>query len=329
MAHVSAASAPADTAGHRPCGRSRSGLLGSLSSTARAMWRARWLYLLALPGMVYFVLFQYLPILGNAIAFKDYSPFLGFWESPWVGFGHFRRLLQDPEVAGAIGNTLSLSLLQIVFAFPAPIVVALLLNELAGERFKRVIQSVVYLPHFISWVIIVGIFYQLLGADGLANQSLRQVGQQPIGFLTSPEWFRPLIILEIIWRETGWGTIIFLAALTGIDQQLYEAARIDGAGRWRQMWHVTLPGIRPVVVLMFILQLGKVMDSGFEQIFLQRNASNVEVAEVLDTFVYFRGLLGGDFGFAAAAGLFKGLVGLVLILAANRLARRAGEEGVF
>ncbi len=329
MANVPAASGRAGVAGHRPRGRSRRGLAGSLESTARAAWRARWLYLLALPGVVYFTLFQYLPILGNAIAFKDYSPFVGFWESPWVGLGHFQRLLQDPEVVGAIGNTLALSLLQIIFAFPAPVVVALLLNELAGERFKRVIQSVVYLPHFISWVIIVGIFYQLLGADGLANQTLRQAGQQTVNFLTAPEWFRPLIILEIMWRETGWGTIIFLAALTGIDQQLYEAARMDGAGRWRQMWHVTLPGIRPVVVLMFILQLGKVMDSGFEQIFLQRNASNVEVAEVLDTFVYFRGLLGGDFGFAAAAGLFKGLVGLVLILAANRMAKRAGEEGVF
>lgn len=294
----------------------------------RRIWRERWLYLLATPGVLYYLVFQYLPMLGNVIAFQDFSPFLGFTESPWIGFDNFARLFRDPDIGIVISNTLIISFLQIVFAFPVSIILALMLNAIISPFFKRFVQSVLYLPHFISWVIILSIFQQVLGGDGFINRLIRNSGGRPLDIMTNPDLFKPLVVLQVIWKESGWGTILFLAALSAIDVTLYEASVIDGASKWRRLWHITLPGIRSIIVLLLILRLGDILNTGFEQIFLQRNGVGFEAAEVLDTFVYFRGIQAGDWGFSTAVGLVKGLVGLVMILAANRFAKKIGEEGL-
>jgi putative aldouronate transport system permease protein len=293
------------------------------------MWRERWIYLLITPGLIYFVVFQYLPLLGNLIAFQDFSPFLGFFESPWVGLDNFARLFSDPDVGIAISNTLIISLLQIIFAFPIPIALAIMLNNMVSDKARRFLQSILYLPHFISWVIIISIFQQILGGDGFINNLIRGTGGQPLDIMSNPDFFKPLVVIQVVWKDSGWGTIIFLAALTAIDLSLYEAAVIDGANKWRRIWHITLPGIRSTIILLLVLRLGTILNTGFEQIFLQRNAVGAQAAEVLDTFVYFRGVQAGDWGFSTAVGLVKGLVGLILILGANKLARKFGEEGLF
>jgi putative aldouronate transport system permease protein len=286
------------------------------------------MYLFLLPGLVYFIIFRYVPLLGNVIAFQDYSPFLGF-DSPWVGLDNFAKLFSDPDVGTAIWNTLEISLLQLIFFFPAPIALALLLNGMINESAKRFMQSVLYLPHFISWVIIIALWQQLLGGAGLLNQFLRENGQLTLNIMSNPAIFKPLVVLELIWKETGWGTIIILAALTRIEVSLYEAASIDGANARDRLWHITLPGIRGVIVLLLILRLATTLNTGFEQMFLQRNAVGAQAAEVLDTFTYFRGIQGGDWGFSAAVGLVKGVVAAVLVFAANRVAKAFGEEGAF
>ena len=292
------------------------------------VWRERWMYLFLLPGLVYFIIFRYVPLLGNVIAFQDYSPFLGF-DSPWVGLDNFAKLFSDPDVGTAIQNTLEISLLQLIFFFPAPIALALLLNSMINESAKRFMQSVLYLPHFISWVIIIALWQQLLGGAGLLNQFLREGGNPTVNIMANPAFFKPLVVLQLIWKETGWGTIIILAALTRIEVSLYEAASIDGANARQRLWHITLPAIRGVIVLLLILRLATTLNTGFEQMFLQRNAVGAQAAEVLDTFTYFRGIQGGDWGFSAAVGLLKGVVSAVLVFAANRIAKAMGEEGAF
>src|SRR6476661_4504110 len=274
------------------------------------MWRERWIYVLITPGILYFLGFQYLPLLGNIIAFQDFSPFLGFFDSPWVGLDNFARLFTDPDVGTAVSNTLIISLLQIVFAFPIPIALAIMLNNMISNKARRFLQSVLYLPHFISWVIIISIFQQILGGDGFVNNFIRGVGGKPLDIMTNPDFFKPLVVLQVVWKDSGWSTIIFLAALTAIDVSLYEAAVIDGANKWRRIWHITLPGIRSTIILLLVLRLGTILNTGFEQIFLQRSAVGAQAAEVLDTFVYFRGVQAGDWGFSTAVGLVKGLVGL-------------------
>jgi putative aldouronate transport system permease protein len=275
------------------------------------------------------VLFQYIPLLGNIVAFQDFSPFLGFFDSPWVGLDNFARLFTDPDVGVAVSNTLIISFLQIVFAFPIPIALALLINSIIDDKLKRFVQSVLYLPHFISWVIIISIFQQFLGGDGFVNNLIKGLGGSSINIMSNPDLFKPLVVLQVVWKDSGWGTILFLAALTTIDTTLYEAAVIDGASKWRRMWHITLPGIRSMIVLLLVLRLGTVLNTGFEQIFLQRQAVGLNAGEVIDTFVYTRGIQAGDWGFSTAVGLIKGIVGLVLILAANKFAKKVGEEGLF
>ncbi|WP_277537562.1 ABC transporter permease [Cohnella rhizosphaerae] len=297
----------------------------------RKIWRDRFMYLLILPGALFFLIYRYVPMLGIVIAFQDFSPFLGFSGSEWVGLQHFRDIFSSAEIGRVLWNTISLSMLQILFAFPAPIILALLLNEMRSELFKRFIQSIVYLPHFLSWVVVVGIFTIFLRGDGIINDILKQVFgmNQSIGFLTNPDFFRPLIVLQVIWKEIGWGTIIFLAALAGVNPEIYEAASVDGANRWRRMWHITLPALRATIVIMLILRLGSVLDSGFEQIFLMLNSFNRDIGDVLDTYVYTKGVRQSDYSFATAVGLFKGVVGLVLVLGSNYIAKRMGEEGVY
>ncbi|MBE1584384.1 ABC transporter permease [Nonomuraea angiospora] len=288
------------------------------------------LLLLGVPGLLVILLFHYVPMLGNVIAFKDYQPFLGIWEAPWVGFDNFRVIFNgDPAFLNALVNTLVISLVQIVFVFPVPIALALLLNSLAGERLKRLAQSILYLPHFMSWVVVVAIFQHMLGNAGLLNTFLRSHDLATLPLMGNPDLFLALITSQVIWKDAGWGTIIFLAALSRVDPELYEASAMDGASRMRQLWHVTLPGIRGVIVLMLILKLGDVLTVGFEQIILQQAMVGAEVSEVLDTYVYTYGVVGGNWGVAAAVGLVKGLVGLVLVLGANKVAHLLGERGLY
>ena len=295
----------------------------------RNIWRARWAYLLILPGAVYFLTFYYLPLLGNVVAFQNYSPYLGFFRSAWVGFGNFDNLLTDPEFFVAVRNTLVISLLQIIFAFPLGLALALMLNAIISERFKRLMQSIVYLPHFMGWVIIVSIWREIFGGDGFVNHFITGVGGKPIDLLTNPALFQPMMVLQVIWKESGWSTVIFLSALSAIDLNLYEAAVVDGANKWRRLWHVTLPGLRTIIALLLILRLGSVLNVGFEQIFLQQQGVNSGVSQVIDTFVYTRGIVNGQWGLATAAGLIKAIVGIVLIFISNKVAKKLGGEGLF
>ncbi|WP_328992931.1 ABC transporter permease subunit [Kribbella sp. NBC_01245] len=297
----------------------------------RELFRYRWLYVMLLPGVAYFIVFKYLPMYGLTIAFKDFVPFLGYSGSPWVGLKHFEQLFSGPDFGRLMVNTLILALLTIVFIFPAPIVVAMMLNELRINLVKRSVQSLIYIPHFLSWTIVASLTYLLFSVDFgvIANYIHGLVGGQKVDYVAQAAWFRPLIVLQLLWKATGWGTIIYLAALAGVDSQLYEAARVDGAGRWRQFWHVTLPAIRPTVVVMAILTSGNLLDSGFEQIWLMTTSLNRSVADVFDTYVYYVGITQGAFSYATAVGLFKGLIGVLLIFGSNWLAKRLGQRGLF
>lgn len=291
--------------------------------------RDRWMLALMLPGLLFYVLFYYVPLLGNVVAFEEYLPFLGFINSPFVGLGNFQNMVENSAFWQAAVNTLEISLLQLIFYFPAPIALALLLNSVLSNTVRRSVQSVVYLPHFISWVIIVAIFQQVLGGAGVVNQVLRDHSLHTIDIMTNPALFKPLVTAQVIWQGTGWGTIIFLAALTNIDASLYEAAAVDGASRWRRLWHISLPGIKAITILLLILRLGQVLTVGFEQILLQRDAVGPQAGEVLDTFVYYHGIVGGDWGLSTAVGLVKGVIGALLVLGANKVAHVFGEPGVY
>lgn len=304
----------------------------------RELWRHRirrvrmdyWLYLMLVPGLLYFVVFKYLPMWGVLLAFKDYQPFSGFWGSPWVGLKHFERFFTDPSFWTLLRNTFIIAFYNLVFYFPLPIIVALLLNEVKNEVFKRLAQTFIYVPHFFSWVVISGITYIMLTTEGgIVNQVIEFFGGEKINFLLSEKWFRSIITAQVIWKETGWGTIIFLAALAGVDPSLYEAARMDGANRFRQLLHITLPAIRSTIVILLILRLGNFLQIGFEQIYLMLNGMNRNVGEILDTYIYTNGIQRGLFSYTTAVGLFNSAVGLVLIVVSNTLAKKFGEEGVY
>ncbi|WP_420832545.1 ABC transporter permease [Paenibacillus periandrae] len=292
--------------------------------------RDKYLYMLILPGVIFFLIFKYFPMWGIVIAFQEYSPYAGVWNSDWVGLEHFIRFFSNPDFILLFRNTMVISLLNLVFFFPLPIVLSLLLNEVNNKFFKSVIQSIVYLPHFLSWVIIVGISFLLLSqSSGIVNMMMSSIGLPKYDFLTNTDTFWGMLVLQNIWKETGWGTIIILAAITAVDPQLYEAAKIDGANRWLQAWHVTLPGIRSVVLVLLILRLGHIMDVGFEQVFLMSNGAVAQYADVFETYVYRNGIQSGQFSYSTAVGLFKSLVGLVLVIVANKLAKKIGEDGVY
>ncbi len=305
---------------------------GTSRKTGSSRWRRiaqdRWMSIFMLPGLVYFLTFVYFPLLGNVIAFKKYSPYIGIMNSPWVGWANFERLFTDANFKQALTNTLKIESLQLIFAFPAPLLLALLLNSLINERIKRTIQSIVYLPYFLSWVIVVALWTQVFGGAGVFNQSLSNNGFSTFNIMSNPDWFLPVMLLQSMWKEVGWSTIIFLAALTNIDIQLYEAAAMDGANGRRRLLDVTLPGIRGIVILLLILRMGSMFSTGFEQYFLQRNAYGARTAEVIDTLVYTLGFQSGQWSFGAAVGLSRGIVAALLILGANWLAKRFGEEGL-
>lgn len=313
-------SSPVATAAGRPPGQ---------KSFRQRFRRDRMLLLLCVPGVLYFAVFFYFPLAGNVVAFQDYQPFLGFKSSPFVGLRNFTDLLAQPEFWSAVRNTLEITVLQLVLYFPAPIALALLLNSLVGEKIRRLVQTVVYLPHFLSWVVVVAMFQQVFGGTGTVTSLLQNHGLAVGNIMSNPDTFKLLVTSEMIWKDCGYGAIIFLAAMASIDMTQYESAAMDGAGTWRRMWHVTLPGIRPVIIMMLILRLGDILSVGFEQMLLQRDAVGPDASEVLDTYVYYHGVIDGDWGMSTAAGLMKGVIGLGLIIAANKLAHRFGEQGVY
>ena len=289
----------------------------------------KWLYIMMIPGIIYFLLFKYLPMWGIIIAFEDYSPFLGPFQSAWKGLYWFQRFLATKRWITYLTNTLILSFMSIVFTFPAPIILALMLNEIRSMKYKKVTQTLLYMPHFISIVIVVSITYVIFGTDGIIYKLTTQMLGRSIDYLGDPGVFRWMIVGQSIWKETGWGTIIFLAALTNVDTQLYEAAMIDGANRAQRLWHITLPAIRSTIVLMLVLRMGSVLDTGYEHLILMSNALNRSVSQTLDVFVYENGIKGGQLSYSTAVGLMKSVVSVILVISANKISHMLGEEGLY
>ncbi|MCZ8520353.1 ABC transporter permease subunit [Paenibacillus mucilaginosus] len=295
--------------------RSRTGILADIRKN-------KLLYVMLVPVLLYYVVFHYAPLYGAMIAFKDFSPRLGIWGSEWVGFEHFAAFFEGPYFWRTIKNTLLVSMYEILFGFPAPILLALLLNEVRHQFFKRMVQTVTYMPYFISLVVICGIVKDFTHSDGVLNDLIVLFGGERLTLLLEPGYFRTVYVTSGIWQQVGWGTIIYLAALTGIDPEQYEAARIDGAGRWKQMLHVTLPGLLPTIMILLILEMGRLMNVGFEKIILLYNPGTYETADVVSSYVYRVGLQEFNYSFSAAVGLFNSIVNFALLLLSNGLSRK-------
>ena len=304
----------------------------------KAFMQHYWLYILMIPGILYMLIFNYTPMAGLVMAFEDFSPYNGdtaiqaLFGSPFAGLKYFEKLFTGPDFWRLLRNTLAISLANLIFAFPAPIILALLLNELRCKWFKRFSQTLVYIPHFVSIVIVAALTYQLFSTtDGVAYHMLVQVfgKQNAPDIMSDPKLFSTMIVGQNLWKETGYGTIIYLAALSSVDTQLYEAAKIDGAGRWQLMWHVTLPAIRGTIILMLIMKVGSLLNTGYEQIFLMQNAMNRSVSDVFDTYIYTKGIVNGQYSLATAAGLFKSTVSMVMVVGANKIAKLFGESGLY
>ena len=298
----------------------------------RALIRDRWLYLIMLLPCLYYLLFHYYPMYGVTLAFKQYKPKLGIIGSPWAsqhGMKYVLQVVGDPYFWTVFKNTIVLNVVNLAITFPAPIILALLLNEVASNRYKRVVQTVTYLPHFLSTVVVVGMMNSMFSSSGIVNELLGKIGLGPYAFLNDAQYFRPMYIGSNIWQNIGWDSIIFLAALSGLDQALYEAARIDGAGRWKQTIHITIPGILPTIVIMLILAMGKIMNVSYQKILLMMTGSNQSVSDVMSTYVYRRGITKADFSYATAVGLFQSLVSLVFVTTTNWISRRTTETSLW
>ncbi|HBU82823.1 MULTISPECIES: ABC transporter permease [Paenibacillus] len=289
----------------------------------------RWQYVMILPAAILLLLFSYIPMVGIQVAFKDFHIGSTMWSSEWVGFENF-SFLQDEQFWIVVKNTIYIAILKFVFGFPAPIMLALLINEVKNNKYKRFVQSVSYLPHFFSWIVVAYILQSLLTLDGgLVNQLIEKLGGDSVFFLGSTEWFRPMIVVSGLWKEVGWNTILYLAAITTIDPQLYEAARVEGAGRLAQIRNITLPGIMPTISIVLILSMPGLIAVGMDQIYPLMNPANQPVADVLDTYILRNGLQQGYFGMATAVGLLSSVISLVLVLCTNQMARKFNGEGLW
>lgn len=306
----------------RDRGRSQPGGKAGLSPSLRRIWRYRQLYILLLPTLVYFLIFAYVPYGGLVMAFQNFSPAKGFLHSPWVGFEHFGYLFGRPQFQQILANTLLISTYKLLLGMPVPIIFALLLNEVRAMFFRRVVQTLTYFPHFLSWVVYGGIMILFMVPGGPLPALLQSMGLADPRLLSTPETFRGVLVVTNILKEFGWSAIIYLAAITAIDPTLYEAAMVDGANRWQQVLHITLPGIRGVIMVIFVLNLGHILDAGFEQVFVMYNPSVYAVADIIDTYVYRTGLVSGRYSLATAVGLFKGVIGMILILSSNGILKR-------
>jgi len=301
-----------------------------LKKLMRSMWRQRWLYFLMMPTIIYFLIFKYIPLWNAQIAFKDFKPLLGVVGSPWVGFKHFESFINSFYFTNLITNTVFFSLAKLLLGLPIAVICAIALHETLLVRFRTFVQTVVYLPHFLSWVIMFGVLLVILSpGNGLLNEIIVYFGGKPIPFMTSPQYFRWVVIFSDIWKETGWSTILYLAALLGINPDLYEAAAVDGASPLQRIWYISIPGIVPVIVLVTLLRMGHILEAGFNQIFVLYSVPVYSVGDIIDTWVYRQGLLQFEFSLATAVGFFKGVIGLILILVANRVAKRVAEQSLF
>lgn len=287
------------------------------------------LYLLMLPGLLFYIIFHYIPMYGALIAFKDFSPRLGVAGSEWVGFKHFIYFFTSPSFKDVLINTLKISFSTMVFGFPMPIILALLINELRNARFAKVVQNATYIPHFISMVIICGMIKDFTRDTGIISVILSFFGKEPVSMLNYPQYFLPIYVISGIWQNMGWDSIIYLAALMGIDDSLYEAAAIDGAGKARQVWHVTIPGIAPTIITMLILSVGSILSVGYEKIILLYNDATLEVADVISTYVYRKGLLEQDWSFSTAVNLFNSVVNLMFLLGTNYISRKVNDTALW
>ncbi len=301
----------------------------SKSHTLQRIKRSRYLYLILLLPFAYYVLFHYLPIYGVIVAFKDYNIVKGIMKSPWVGLKWFAKFVSEPYFWKVLRNTFLMSIYNILWGFPVPILLAVMLNELGNEKFKRIIQSITYLPHFISTVVVCGMLVNLLSSEGLFNQILGSFGAEPRQFLMLPGYFRTIYVSSGVWQTAGWTSIIYLAALTGIDPEILDAATIDGASRTQRIRHVTIPAITPVISTMLIMNLGRMLNLGYEKVLLLYNGSTYETADIISTYVYRRGILGNSFSYATAVGLFQSVIGVIILVAANRVSRRISETGLW
>jgi putative aldouronate transport system permease protein len=306
------------------------GLLAAVMSTGR-QYRKHWLLaVMLIPAIAYYVIFRYIPLYGVSIAFKDYRFDLGIMKSPWIGFQQFGELFSVTSFKEVLRNTIQISLIKLITGFPAPIIFAILLNEMRQVRYKKMVQTVSYLPHFLSWVILGGIFYQFFSpSDGPVNILLKQFGIRPIFFMADVRWFRTILISTSIWKDFGWSSIIYLAALSSISPDQYEAAQIDGANRMRQILHITLPGLTPVITIMLIFAVGKLITDDFDQVFNLYNPAVYRVGDVLSTYTYRVGLVQMRYSFATAVGLFRNVIAFVLVLSANAITKRINEYGLW
>ncbi|HHY81305.1 MAG TPA: sugar ABC transporter permease [Clostridiales bacterium] len=290
----------------------------------------KWLYIMLIPGLTFLFIFHYIPMYGIIIAFKDFNVVKGIFNSPWVGLENFKYLFKSKDFYIILRNSVSISLLRMFWGFPVPIILALMLNEVRHIHYKKTIQTILYIPHFISWVVIVGIIYNFLSpSTGIVNYIIKSLGGEAIAFLQDERYFRSILVISDIWKESGWGTIIYLAAISGIDECLYEAAIIDGATRLQRIRYVTIPGIASTIIVLLILRSGSILRNGFEQIFLMYSPLVYDVADVFETYTYRVGLREGRFSYATAVGMFQSLVGLILIWTTNRLSRKFGEGGLW
>jgi putative aldouronate transport system permease protein len=300
---------------------------GRWQAIVRDLRRNKHIYLMLSPVLLYYLLFHYGPMYGAVIAFEDFNPVRGVFGSKWVGLQNFQDFFSSVYFSRLIFNTIAINILDIAFGFPAPIILAILINELQWNPFKRIVQTVTYLPHFISVVVVVGMLFDFFARDGLVNQLIAT--SDPVAFMQSPEWFRQLFVGSGIWQHVGWGSIVYLAAIATIDPQLYDAAKVDGADRFRQIWHITIPGILPTIVILLILRMGSMMTVGYEKIILMYNPLTYETADVISTYVFRRGILQADFSFSAAVGLFNSVINFALLIGANRLSRRLTEHSLW
>jgi len=294
------------------------------------LYKEKAFWLMVLPGIIWYLIFAYGPMYGLIISFKDFSPFKGITKSPWVGFKWFIQFFESQFFWRLIRNTLLLNIFNIIFSFPVPIILAFLLNEVRHNWYKRIVQTVSYLPHFVSTVIIVGMLVNFVApSGGIVNNIIVALGGEPIHFMVKPEWFRPLYIITGIWQNAGWNSIIYIAALSSIDPQLYEAAYVDGANKIKQIWYVSLPGILPTIIIMLILALGSILSVGYEKIILMYNTATYETADVINTYVYRRGVVGGEYSFGTAVGLFQSVINFMFIVAANKISRKVSNVSLW
>ncbi|MFD2333493.1 ABC transporter permease [Cohnella sp. GCM10020058] len=308
----------------------RSGGYVHKASLRSKIWRYRWLYVFMIPGILYYLIYHYVPMFGLVVAFQDYNLMKGVTGSAWVGWDNFKAVFESPDFPQLMKNTVLLSLYRLVFGMLPDLLLALMLNEIRVRWFKKTIQTLTYGPHFLSWIIVYGIMFSFFApGSGLVTTFFRDMGWGDIDALTNSGLFRPMLVMTDIWKSTGYGAIIYLAALANINHEQYEAAAIDGANRWSQLWHVTLPGVRDVFMLLVILRLGGILDAGFEQVYIFLNVRVYDVGDILDTWIFRRGIEEMNYSVPAAVGVFKSVIGFVLVLGANKLAKRFGGSGIW